>query len=352
VSDPLTKVSLTVFDLETTGFDPEEGAEPIEVGAVRIEEGEIGESFREFVRPVGSIPDEVQSLTGIEPSDVERARSPREVMSDFLQFADGSILVAHNTDFDMAFLRYFSKESVTHDVIDTLRMARQVGQFSSHKLDDLTQVLDIERSDSHRAVEDARATAHLFLHLWENVDTLDHYRHCEIPESVLSGDLECVLSRIPGLTADERDELTSKYETIQELVRDLKSDDGAVADQPDRVREILDDFFDEWEDRDSLSEYLAQRGRMAIRETLEPGNWSFAHWGLNLLGMGLIAGAVVGTRDPVVFETLVTWAIPCFVGSSLHLYIRSRTRGRTAALLGLLLPFVLAGTYHLRFITG
>ncbi len=177
-------LEFTVFDFETTGYSPKKGAEIIEVGAVKIQEGKIGEPFQEFVKPSSTLPPKIIELTGITPSRLKDARPVEAVIKEFCQYFADSILVAHNASFDLSFLKYYSPLEIENPHIDSLRMARKLGNFASNALDSLVGELNISRSNAHRALDDARATATLFLHLAEKVNSPRDYRKCNIPRCI------------------------------------------------------------------------------------------------------------------------------------------------------------------------
>lgn len=94
-----------VFDIETTGFSPLVN-KIIEIGAVKVEKGNITERFSTFVNPEVPIPFHIENLTGIKDDMVITAPVIAEVMPEFLAFCDGAVMVAHNADFDMSFIKY------------------------------------------------------------------------------------------------------------------------------------------------------------------------------------------------------------------------------------------------------
>ena len=181
MKDIINDLKFTVFDFETTGYSPYKGAEIIEVGAVKIRDGEIEAPFQEFVKPSRSLPAKIIELTGITPDDLETARSVDEVMDDFSSYLIETVLVAHNASFDLSFLNYYSPRKIENPHIDSLRLARKLGDFESNSLDNLVLELDLNRSNAHRALDDARATAALFLQLAEEIDSPRDCRECEIP---------------------------------------------------------------------------------------------------------------------------------------------------------------------------
>jgi len=157
-----------VFDLETTGLNPIQN-EIIEIGAVKIKGGEVVDSFSSLVKPDISIPNKISNLTGIDDKMVKDAPDYAQVFQSFVEFFDGKPLIAHNMDFDYSFIRddlnkYFTDDEITR--IDTLSLARAVlPDLKKHKLSTLIEYYDIELKNHHRALDDARATAKLFLKL-------------------------------------------------------------------------------------------------------------------------------------------------------------------------------------------
>lgn len=168
---------LTVVDLETTGTGVE--AEITEIGAVRVCGGEVVGEFQTLVRPRSPIPPLVQALTGITDSMVAGAPSLSAVLPSFLDFAAGSVLVAHNAPFDIGFLKRGCSElglDWRHPtVIDTVALARQVllrGEVRNNKLATLARHFRATVQPDHRALSDARATLDVLHALLERVGNL------------------------------------------------------------------------------------------------------------------------------------------------------------------------------------
>ncbi|MDO5300952.1 MAG: PolC-type DNA polymerase III [Tissierellia bacterium] len=154
-----------VFDLETTGFSPRHN-EIIEIGAVAIDHGRITERFSSFVRPSVPIPPKITELTGISDEMVKNAPEIEEVLEKFEAFCEGSVLVAHNADFDCRFIESLRGEKTPYPSLDTLALARRLlPELKSYKLGRLAKRFGISLVDAHRAVNDAEATAELFLQL-------------------------------------------------------------------------------------------------------------------------------------------------------------------------------------------
>ena len=157
--------SYVVFDLETTGFSPVKDR-ITEIGAVKVEHGNITDRYSTFVNPQMPIPFRVEKLTGISDSMVVDARTIEDVLPEFLAFCEGCILVAHNAGFDMSFIeenaaRIGIKTDFT--VVDTVGVSRVVlPQLNKHTLDAIAKELKVSLVNHHRAVEDAEATAEIF----------------------------------------------------------------------------------------------------------------------------------------------------------------------------------------------
>ncbi len=155
-----------VFDIETTGFSPVSNR-IIEIGAVKVTGGEIVDRFSTFVNPETPIPFEIQKLTGIRDEMVLDAPLIEDVLPKFLAFSQGSVMVAHNANFDMNFImencrRLGCPREFTY--VDTMLTARVLlpGQ-AKHTLDAVCKTLGISLENHHRAVDDAEATAHMFV---------------------------------------------------------------------------------------------------------------------------------------------------------------------------------------------
>ena len=156
-----------VFDLETTGFSSET-CRIIEIGAVKIRGGEIVDRFSTFVDPRQSLPQKIIEITNITDDMLVGAPLIEAVMPDFLAFIGNAVLVAHNAPFDMGFLRSWAKKCGL-DADDaaslcTLSLSRALfNTLSSHKLNAVAKHLQVPLTGHHRAVNDAEATAHIFL---------------------------------------------------------------------------------------------------------------------------------------------------------------------------------------------
>lgn len=158
--------SYVVFDLETTGFSSVKDR-IIEIGAVKIQNGNVIDKFCAFVNPDIPIPFKIEQLTGINDNMVIDSKKIEDILPDFLEFCTDCVMVAHNAEFDIGFInencsRMNIKKSFT--VIDTVSLARYLmPNLNRFKLDTVAKALGISLENHHRAVDDAGCTAEIFL---------------------------------------------------------------------------------------------------------------------------------------------------------------------------------------------
>ena len=185
--------SFVVFDIETTGFSPEKN-QIIEIGAVKVKDGVITDKFSTFVNPDVPIPFEIEQLTGINDNMVLSSPQIDLVLPEFLEFCRGCVLVAHNASFDVSFIAYQAKNqglAFSPTVLDTVAMARHLlPNLNRFKLDTVAKALNISLENHHRAVDDAGATAEIFVKFVEmlrgrDVENLDQLNEM----SALSSDM-------------------------------------------------------------------------------------------------------------------------------------------------------------------
>ena len=154
--------SFVVFDIETTGLDKFKCG-ITEIGAVRVQDGKILDTFESFVNPGMPIPSEVVHLTGITDAMVADAPEAAQVLQDFAAFCGDSVLVAHNAAFDIGFIRYYGRMyglNFANPVLDTLALSRSLyPHVRSHKLNDIAKRLNVTMIRHHRASDDAATCA-------------------------------------------------------------------------------------------------------------------------------------------------------------------------------------------------
>ena len=166
----LCETSFVVFDLETTGAK----APPCritEIGAYKVENCELVGEFHTLVNPEVPIPPFITSLTGISDDMVRDAPRFSEVADDFLRFIGDSVLVAHNSPFDLGFLNH--EISMVHEecrvgnpALCTVQLSRRLlPDIENHKLKTVASYYSVDLINHHRASDDARATAKIFINL-------------------------------------------------------------------------------------------------------------------------------------------------------------------------------------------
>ncbi|MBR1812696.1 MAG: PolC-type DNA polymerase III [Lachnospiraceae bacterium] len=154
-----------VFDIETTGLSAYLD-HIIEIGAVKVEHGEIVDRFSTFVNPHVPIPKNIEKLTSITDAQVMDAPSIETVLPQFLEFCEGAVIVAHNASFDTGFIGQACKRAgIPYEpvIADTLNMARVLlPHLKRFKLDDVAEACGVSLEHHHRAVDDAECTAGIF----------------------------------------------------------------------------------------------------------------------------------------------------------------------------------------------
>ena len=161
-----------VFDIETTGLSSRND-KITEIGAVKIRDGIIVDRFSQLINPEKEIPQVVVELTGISNSLVENEPTIEEVIPKFYEFSKDSVLVAHNAKFDISFIRREYKNNnleFNHPILDTLVLARAtMTHMKRFNLGTLCKNLGVSLVGAHRAVNDAEATAEVFIKLIEKI---------------------------------------------------------------------------------------------------------------------------------------------------------------------------------------
>ncbi len=158
--------SFVVFDIVTTGISPYKH-KIIEIGAVKIVNGSKKNTFSSFINPEVPIPYEVSQITGIHDNTVSEAPSLSEVMTKFIEFSKGSILVSHNASFNMSFIREALKElNIESDLpyIDNLSLSRAiVKDAAKFDIKAIGNKLKLKIEEKHRALHDAEGCAEIFM---------------------------------------------------------------------------------------------------------------------------------------------------------------------------------------------
>ncbi len=179
--DTLKKNVFVVFDLETTGLNnnPAMGRmdKIIEIGAVKLVNGEMTEKFSSFIACKEKLSNEIINLTGIHDEDLYGAPEVDKVLADFFKFTDGAILVGHNVNFDYRFVNYYGEQNgymFDKKLYDTLALAQEIlrGQLPNYKLNSVADHYGFT-FNHHRAFDDACVTAKVFIELVKAKGRLD-----------------------------------------------------------------------------------------------------------------------------------------------------------------------------------
>lgn len=166
--------SLIILDFETTGLSPDMGDRAIEIGAVRLENGQVVDKFQALMNPGFRVSGFIADYTGITNSMLADAQSCEDVMHDFADFIQGSNLIAHNASFDKRFLdAELARIDRNYDgeFSCSLLISRRVFQDApSHKLGELVNYTRVESGgDFHRALYDSEMTAKVWLAMLEDI---------------------------------------------------------------------------------------------------------------------------------------------------------------------------------------
>lgn len=157
-------MNYVVFDIETTGLNPKY-EKIIEIGAAKVRDGEVIDTFSTFVNPGKGLPERITELTGIYDADVINAPYIEEVLDTFIDFVGGDILLGHNLIFDYSFMKKAAvnqKKTFDRKGIDTLKIARRfLADLESRNLSFLCEHYQIHLQ-AHRALNDALATHELY----------------------------------------------------------------------------------------------------------------------------------------------------------------------------------------------
>lgn len=156
------------FDLETTGFG--KTAEIIDIGAVKVRNLEIVDTFSELVKPAHYISNQITELTGISQQDVINCRSVKDVLSDFVDFIGDDVLIGHNiASFDLPIIKRVAANvlgvQLEPKYIDTMRLVKPCMGLCDRKLQTALDHYGIINTRAHRAFEDSKATHELYIAL-------------------------------------------------------------------------------------------------------------------------------------------------------------------------------------------
>ena len=206
-----------IFDLETTGLDPDFN-EIIEIGAIKYRNMEPIEQFHSFIKPDNVIDDFITELTGITNDMVKNAPKINYVLPLFINFISDDILIGHNVNFDINFvydemLRY-EFGYLNNNFVDTLRMSRKLlPDLRHHRLNDLAEYFDIDTNGHHRAMKDVEITNKVYIKLKELMlsmyNNIDELKKTYKSHSIKYSDIKANITDI-----DKDSPFFNKYVTI------------------------------------------------------------------------------------------------------------------------------------------
>ena len=160
------------FDIETTGLSAARD-KITEIGAVKVENGVITDTFSTFANPEMPIPQKITQLTGITDDMVKDAPSQSEAVGAFLEFAGNNVLVAHNAPFDTSFIAKACEDmgrEYNYTSIDTVAISRAIlTDIKNCKLDTVAKFLRLGDFNHHRATDDAEMLARIFINLCQRL---------------------------------------------------------------------------------------------------------------------------------------------------------------------------------------
>lgn len=177
------RTSFVAVDIETTGLSPEKD-QIIEVGALKVREGQVVDTLSLLIKPDIYLPDKIVELTGITDEMLEHESSFSTVSHSIYEFLGNDPLLGHNVRFDYSFLKYHLANSgynISNNVIDTLRIARVLHpELPSRSLASMCNAYGLVNKAAHRAYEDARVTMDLYMAMCERITSAEDSRIREL----------------------------------------------------------------------------------------------------------------------------------------------------------------------------
>ena len=192
----LLDTEYVVFDTETTGFNAGGEDQMIEIGAVKIKNGVITETFDELINPQRHIPDRITEITNITDDMVKDCSKEEDVTKRFLEWTGDAPLVAHNAKFDISFLSMAMKKyglgELTNTVIDTLELSRTLDQgYARHSLSAIVKRYNVEFDEDahHRADYDAKGTALVFHKMLQKLSSQNYEKISDLDKLVSKNEI-------------------------------------------------------------------------------------------------------------------------------------------------------------------
>jgi DNA polymerase-3 subunit epsilon len=192
---PTLANQVVILDFETTGLSPDNGDRAIEIGAVKLVNGQIVDTFQELINPGRRVNSFIEQYTGISNEMLKHAPASKQVMGQFAKFIAGFNLVAHNASFDKKFLDdefSHNKLHYTGQFACSLLLSRRISQDApNHKLGTLVDYHQLPNDGVfHRALADATMTSHLWLY---QIDVLQQ----QLPKQAITIDIINKISSLP-----------------------------------------------------------------------------------------------------------------------------------------------------------
>ena len=185
-----------VFDLETTGFNAANGDSIIEIGAVKLKNGEITDKFDMLIKPPNPISERITSVTSITNEMVNDCPNEEEAVKEFIKWVGSLPMVAHNAKFDTSFIEQAYKKynlgKYQNTVIDTLALSRLLdGDMARHSLSAITKRYDVpfDEASHHRGDYDALATALVFHKMLRKLASLNIFTVSDLDKLVSRDDI-------------------------------------------------------------------------------------------------------------------------------------------------------------------
>jgi len=230
-----------VFDLETTGFS-NKNDKITEIGAVKVENFKIVDRFSQLINPEKDISYKVQELTGITNDLIKDKPTIEEILPKFVEFIGDSVLVAHNADFDMGFMQQKCREQnieFKNTSVDTLTLARTLlPHMKRFRLNLIAKELGIPLLNHHRAVDDAEATAHIFIKFLEMIKKKGAEKLSDV--STTLGDIDYTKLRTNHVTLIAKNQIGIK--NLYKIVSDAHVNHFYRA--PRILKSVLEEYKD------------------------------------------------------------------------------------------------------------
>lgn len=265
---PLTQ-DFVVFDIETTGFSAFSDA-IIEIGAVKIQNKIITEKYNRLINPKRKIPAKITELTTITDEDVKDKDTIEVVLPEFMKFCENCVLVAHNSDFDTSFIKENCKAlnlNYNHIAVDTVELSRALlTKINKHKLDNVAKYLGVSLKNHHRAVDDAEATANIFLKFIKMLEEKEVVNLSDINKKISKTNLSTIRDTSITIYAQNMKGLKNLYKLVSSshinhfyrVPRILKSEliehrEGLLLASSGRFGEIFSDIVENANFDDTIS---------------------------------------------------------------------------------------------------